>query len=282
MKPGIVHRIDKHTSGLLVIGKHMSSCKYLIDQFMDHSITREYLAIAHNKLPKELWTEENYIERHPTFRTQFHVLKQPQRSPFSLLTRDDVRDENIIRAKLGRMSYEQEEKLKKQQQERSQILLKYKQDSYFDQNESETMSGSMDGVDLDKQRQKSIGRAKLAVTHFRELETFEYIPKKQKKIHKLSLLNCNLSTGRTHQVRVHCHNMKIPIVGDNTYFVKEYKKYEQELFNEISNFEEMHYLHAYLLKFQHPNGRIGQFTANPPEMFTKVLGRLRTIPIMSQ
>ena len=61
-----------------------------------------------------------------------------------------------------------------------------------------------------------------------------------------------------------------------------YKKYENELFDEITSFEEMHYLHAYLLKFKHINGRIGQFTANPPEMFTKVLGRLRTIPIMSQ
>ena len=59
MKPGIVHRIDKRTSGLLVVGKTMASCRFLMEQFSEHTIGREYLALTHNKLPKELWTEEN-------------------------------------------------------------------------------------------------------------------------------------------------------------------------------------------------------------------------------
>ncbi len=100
MKPGIVHRIDKNTSGLLVIGKHANSCRFLMEQFAEHSIDREYLAITHNKLAKEVWTEENYIERHPIFKTQFHVMSQPEQSPFSMLTRDDIKEENKIRAKL--------------------------------------------------------------------------------------------------------------------------------------------------------------------------------------
>eukprot|EP01083_Nonionella_stella_P287224 977606_1 len=337
MKPGIVHRIDKHTSGLLVVGKNAVACRFLQRQFAEHSIEREYLALTHNKLVKEMWTEENYIERHPIHRTQFHVMSQPQRSPFSLLTQDEVKDENIIRRKLGRMSYEEEEAMKKErayehiygqsignkQQREMMARLKLLHDGdvntnmlqEYQQMDAKPQRRQRDEFDV---RQKRMGSAKLAVTHFRELETFEYVPKKQKKRHLFSLLNCKLGTGRTHQVRVHCHNIKIPIIGDNVYFVKEYKKYENELFDEITNFQEMHchnikipiigdnvyfvkeykkyenelfdeitnfqemhYLHAYLLKFKHLNGRIGQFTADPPEMFTKVLGRLRTLPIMA-
>lgn len=124
--------------------------------------------------------------------------------------------------------------------------------------------------------------AKLAISHFRELERFSYKPKQQKKEHEFSLVHCKLGTGRTHQIRVHCHHQKMPIINDRKYFIDSFMKYEQELFSEIAGFDEMHFLHAYSLEFRHPTkDKICRFTAQPPLMFTKVLGRLRTLCLMA-
>ncbi len=70
MKPGIVHRLDKKTSGLLVVCKHKGVMSDMMFQFKDHSIIREYLALVHNTLAKPAMTVRTYMERHEHNRFQ--------------------------------------------------------------------------------------------------------------------------------------------------------------------------------------------------------------------
>ncbi|MCX5700929.1 MAG: RluA family pseudouridine synthase [Candidatus Omnitrophica bacterium] len=73
LRPGIVHRLDKETSGLLVIAKNNSSHLKLSEQFMDHSIKRKYIAIVKGRME----FDENIIEaplaRHATKREEMSV-----------------------------------------------------------------------------------------------------------------------------------------------------------------------------------------------------------------
>lgn len=72
-RPGIVHRLDKDTSGLLLIAKDNETHAYLKEQLQDRKITRKYLALVHG-IPK--WTEttvEGYLERHPRYPTSYRL-----------------------------------------------------------------------------------------------------------------------------------------------------------------------------------------------------------------
>ncbi len=68
MRPGIVHRIDKDTSGLLVVAKNDASHNFLAQQFKDHSCEREYQAIVYGNLKQDNGTIDKPIGRHKTER----------------------------------------------------------------------------------------------------------------------------------------------------------------------------------------------------------------------
>lgn len=72
-RPGIVHRIDKETSGLMVIGKTEEAITDLAKQFYDHSIEREYIALVWGDVENESGTIEGHIGRHETNRMQMFV-----------------------------------------------------------------------------------------------------------------------------------------------------------------------------------------------------------------
>jgi len=72
-RPGLVHRIDKDTSGLLVIAKTEDAISGLSKQFFDHSIDREYIALVWGNIEDENGTIEGNIGRHPTHRTKMFV-----------------------------------------------------------------------------------------------------------------------------------------------------------------------------------------------------------------
>lgn len=76
IRPGIVHRIDKDTSGLLVLAKDGTTHANLASQFSKHSIEREYWAIVWGKFPKEEGTIEGDIGRSPQNRKKFSVVKR--------------------------------------------------------------------------------------------------------------------------------------------------------------------------------------------------------------
>ncbi len=75
LRPGIVHRIDKDTSGLLLVAKHDKAHRFLSNLFKSHTIEREYWAIVWGKLKKKKGTIETLIGRSPKDRKKFAVLK---------------------------------------------------------------------------------------------------------------------------------------------------------------------------------------------------------------
>ncbi len=74
LRPGIVHRIDKDTSGLLIVAKNDNSHKFLANQIKQHSFTREYRAMIIGKLKNQKGTIETHIGRHKTNRKKMAVV----------------------------------------------------------------------------------------------------------------------------------------------------------------------------------------------------------------
>ena len=191
-RPGLVHRIDKDTSGLLVIAKTEKAMSGLAKQFFDHSIERTYYALAWG-VPEE--------------------------------------SEGTINVNLGH--------------------------SFKDRRITDAFP---DG---------DIGQT--AITHYEVLEDLYYV----------SLIKCNLETGRTHQIRAHMKYIKHPLFNDATYggdqilkgttFTK-YKQFVQNCFKLLPR----QALHAKTLGFQHPvSGEFVQFDSELPLDFAAVLEKWR-------
>lgn len=79
-RPGIVHRIDKDTSGVLVIAKNDNAHNKLAEQFKDHSMTRSYLALVEGVLKKDEGTIDAPLGRHPIERIKIAVIKDGRRA----------------------------------------------------------------------------------------------------------------------------------------------------------------------------------------------------------
>ena len=189
---GLVHRIDKDTSGLLAVAKNDEAQLKLARQFFEHSIERRYQAIVWGDLREEAGTVEGYIGRDPSDRLRFKA----------------VADED---------------------------------------------------------------HGKRAVTHWQVLERFGFV----------TLVECKLETGRTHQIRVHMSQLGHPIFNDERYGGSEirkgtiYAKYKQFIHNcfEICPRQA---LHAKTLGFLHPRtGEWLQFDSTLPEDMTALLDKWR-------
>ncbi|MFC3344147.1 RluA family pseudouridine synthase [Paenibacillus abyssi] len=173
LRPGIVHRIDKDTSGLLMAAKNDLAHHSLAEQLKEHTVTRKYIALAHGNLPHDQGTIDAPIGRDPHDRKLFAVT--------------------------GR-------------------------------------------------------NGKHAVTHFRVLERFgDY-----------TLMELQLETGRTHQIRVHMKYIGHPLAGDPVYGRSKTIALKGQA------------LHAAVLGFEHPRtGEQLQFEAPLPEDMEQVLSALR-------
>jgi 23S rRNA pseudouridine1911/1915/1917 synthase len=79
MRPGIVHRIDKNTSGLLIVAKNDFSHNFLAEQIKEHSFTREYEAVVYGNLKNDNGTVNAPIGRHPVKRKQMAVTNTASR-----------------------------------------------------------------------------------------------------------------------------------------------------------------------------------------------------------
>ena len=191
LRPGIVHRIDKDTSGLIVIAKNNLSHESLSSQFADHSITRVYQALIWGKLRPQNGKIETFITRSSKNRQMMEV---------------------------------------------------------------------------------GIARGKKAITNYQTLETFE-----NDKVPTLSLVECRLETGRTHQIRVHMSYKGNNILGDKKYKkkFKKFKNIDLELKEYISNLDRQ-FLHAKVLGFDHPrSGERLEFSSNLPVNLDNILKKLR-------
>lgn len=80
MRPGIVHRIDKNTSGLLIVAKNDKSHNFLSEQIKEHSFTREYEAVVYGNFKEDNGTVNAPIGRHPTKRKQMAVTNTASRN----------------------------------------------------------------------------------------------------------------------------------------------------------------------------------------------------------
>ena len=167
LRPGIVHRIDKDTSGVIVIAKNDHAHNDLSKQFKNHTIKRLYEALIWGSL-------------------------KPQKGK--------------IVEKISR-SY------------RNRQLMSVKKE-----------------------------KGKISITNYNTIKIFNNL-----NLPKISLIECKLETGRTHQIRVHMNFKGNPILGDKSYgkTKKKFKKIDRTIEKEINNFNRQA-LHAKSLGFIHP------------------------------
>ena len=168
LRPGIVHRIDKNTSGILVIAKNNLAHSILGKQFSDHTIKRKYQCL--------IW--------------------------------------GVIRPLNGRI-----QTLITRNKKNRQLMI----------------ASDVNG--------------KKAITHYTTLKVFNI-----KDIPKISLLECELETGRTHQIRVHLKYKGTSILGDNEYGKKnlKFKKINKDFLAKLTKLNGQA-LHAKTLDFVHPS-----------------------------
>ena len=172
VRPGIVHRIDKDTSGLLMVAKNDKAHNALAAELKDKKSLRKYVAIVHGNLPN---------------------------------------DRGVIEAPIGRS-------------------------------------------DKDRKKQAVTAKGKPAVTRFTVLERFG----------NYTLVELQLETGRTHQIRVHMAYIGHPVAGDPLYGPRKTLKGHGQ------------FLHAKTLGFTHPTtGELVEFTAEEPAIFKETLEKLR-------
>lgn len=172
IRPGIVHRIDKDTSGLLMVAKNDRAHESLAKQLKDKTSLRKYVALVHGEIPHE---------------------------------------KGRIEAPIGRSK-------------------------------------------VNRKMQAVIEDGKPAVTHFEVLKRFE----------GFTLIELQLETGRTHQIRVHMQYIGYPVAGDPLYGPKKTLKGNGQ------------FLHAKLLGFEHPStGEMMVFEAPLPEIFKETLKQLK-------
>lgn len=192
LRPGLVHRIDKNTSGLLVVAKTEMALNHLAKQFYDRTTKRRYVALVWGAFDEQ---------------------------------------EGIISGNIGR--------------------------SLKDRMKMFVFPGGEDG--------------KHAVTHYKVMENLGYV----------SLVECRLETGRTHQIRVHMEYMNHPIFNDERYggdrilkgttFTK-YKQFVQNCFGILPR----HALHARSLGFVHPHtGKELYFESEVPADMQEVIEKWR-------
>ena len=118
----------------------------------------------------------------------------------------------------------------------------------------------------------SVSKGKRAITNYKTIEIFE-----NDKIPTLSLIECRLKTGRTHQIRVHMKHMGHSIIGDGKY-KKKYKKIKdidaslEKLIHKLDR----QFLHAQTLGFVHPKtNKEMNFTSILPQELENILVLLR-------
>src|SRR5581483_593294 len=195
LRPGIVHRLDKETSGLMVVAKNDAAHRRLAEQFADRKVKKQYIALVHGWIKEDRGTVNTAIRR------------------------DQIRRARMTTRRSG-------------------------------------------------------GRA--AITYYRARERFTT------RYGKFSLLELNIDTGRTHQIRVHLASLGHPVVGDTLYGAPRQlaaesgrRRTPSEAADRIATLPR-NFLHAAALEFLHPRSGAQQALSRPlPEELESFLSVLR-------
>ena len=189
-RPGLVHRLDKNTTGLMVVARNSVSLNNLSAQFANRTIQRTYIALV--------WG-------------------------------DDLDDNGTVTGNIGR-------------NKKNRKLMTVLDDA---------------------------NEGKYAITHYEVLERFRYV----------TLIKCQLETGRTHQIRVHMQYIGHPLFNDNEYggdrilrgtTFSKYKQFVHNCFKILPR----QALHAKSLTFIHPNSRQSvSFNSDLPDDMKTVIDR---------
>ena len=115
-------------------------------------------------------------------------------------------------------------------------------------------------------------KGKIAITNYKTLEIFQ-----NSNLPKISLIECELETGRTHQIRVHMAFKKNPIVGDKSYGKRKnkFKNIDRETEKKLDKFNRQA-LHAKSLEFIHPSTKKSMYFEAPrPKDFNMLIKKLQ-------
>jgi 23S rRNA pseudouridine1911/1915/1917 synthase len=185
LRPGIVHRLDRDTSGLLVVAKTEAALEHLSDQFRDRSVYKSYAALVHGRVSTDSGKIDQPLARDRANRTRMAVVRG--------------------------------------------------------------------------------GRGALSLYRVRQ------------RFDRFTLLDVELKTGRTHQIRVHLAWLKHPVVGDETYGAgRDNTIQNAQLRAHVRNLGR-HFLHAEKLAFTHPqSGKRVEFDSPLPPDLSQLLVELKT------
>jgi len=100
MRPGIVHRIDKDTSGLLMVAKNDQAHEHLVNQLVEKTVTRKYTAIVHGNIPHEYGTIDAPIGRDPKDRQRMTVVDNGKKAVTHFRVRDRYEDFTLVECEL--------------------------------------------------------------------------------------------------------------------------------------------------------------------------------------
>ncbi len=261
-RPGLVHRIDKDTSGLLVIAKTEDSMTALSRQFAEHTIERKYLALVWGNVDTgPSGTDRTNLNSGPTVSS---------RANLNFGTAGQAKaDLNLTNTQTGTI----DTYLIKDPKDRRVVVVSKKKVLQIPINETNSEIGKKlfynKGNDSTKNELKESKNGKRAITHYRVLERFKYC----------TLLECTLETGRTHQIRAHMKHIGHPIFGDKTYggdivvkgpVFSKYKSFVNNCFKIMPH----QALHAKSIGFIHPqNNKFVQFISDLPQNFSQVLAK---------
>lgn len=186
VRPGIVHRLDKDTSGLIVVAKTEAAHENLADQFRAREVFKSYVALAHGRVEHDSGQIDQPIARDPRNRTRMAVVRG--------------------------------------------------------------------------------GRPALSLYRVR------------RRYARFTLLDVEIKTGRTHQIRVHLQWLKHPVVGDAVYGDGRDKTVQDARLRARINALNRQFLHAEQLAFHHPStGELRRFTAPLPDNLAKFLDELERL-----
>ena len=185
-RPGIVHRLDKDTSGLLLVAKTEPAHEHLADQFRAREVFKSYVALVHGQVERDRGEIDQPIARDPRHRTRMAIVRG--------------------------------------------------------------------------------GRSALSIYRARE------------RFARFTLIDVELKTGRTHQIRVHLAWLKHPVVGDETYGSGRDNTVADPVIRSQIGKLGRQFLHAEKLGFTHPkSGKRLNFTSPLPNELQKLLDAIRSV-----